>query len=95
MKAEKEKEEIKTVAISKIVNQEQIISKTIANIEDTNLKNQELIAIITEYDIPKRLEDIDNKLVNQFNQNKLIKKFIFYRNQFFCNNIYLKSVIVY
>jgi len=74
--AEKGIEEIKTVAISKIVNQEQIISKTISNIEDTNLKNQELIAIITEYDIPKRLEDIDNKLVNQFNQNKLIKKLL-------------------
>jgi antirestriction protein len=74
--AEKGIEEIKTVAISKIVNQEQIISKTIANIEDTNLKNKELIAIITEYDIPKRLEDIDNKLVNQFNQNKLIKKLL-------------------
>ncbi len=29
--------------------------------------------LISEYDIPKRLEDIDNKLVNQFNQNKLIK----------------------
>jgi hypothetical protein len=74
--AEKGIEEIKAVAISKIEIQEQIISKTIANIEDTNLKNKELIAIITEYDIPKRLVDIDEKLVIQFNQNKLIKKLL-------------------
>lgn len=74
--AEKGIEEIKTIAISKIENQEQIISKTIANIENTNLKNKELIAIITEYDIPKRIEDIDNKLVSQYNQNKLIKKLL-------------------
>jgi len=74
--AEKGIEEIKKVAISKIEIQEQIISKTIANIEDTNLKNKELIAIITEYDIPKRLVDIDEKLVIQFNQNKLIKKLL-------------------
>jgi len=69
-------EEIKVVAISKIEIQEQIISKTIVNIEDTNLKNKDLIAIITKYDIPKRLEDIDEKLVIQFNQNKLIKKLL-------------------
>lgn len=74
--AEKGLEEIKKVAINKIEIQEQIISKTIANIEDTNIKNKELIAIITKYDIPKRLEDIDEKLVLQFNQNKLIKKLL-------------------
>jgi hypothetical protein len=74
--AEKGIEEIKVVAISRIEIQEQFISKTIANIEDTNLKNRELIAIITKYDIPKRLKDIDQKLVNQFNQNKLIKQLL-------------------
>ncbi len=74
--AEKGIEEIKAVAISKIEIQEQIISKTIANIEDTNLKNRELIAIITEYDIPKRVEDINEKLLIQFDQIKLIKKLL-------------------
>ncbi len=74
--AEKGIEEIKAVAIGKIEIQEQIISKTIANIENTNLKNKELIAIITEYDIPNRVEDINEKLVIQFNQNKLIKKLL-------------------
>lgn len=69
-------EEIKRVALNKIEIQEQIISKTIANIENINTKNKKLITTITEFDIPKRLEEIDNKLVIQFNQNKLIKKLL-------------------
>lgn len=69
-------DEIKTVAINKIENQERIISKTIANIENTNLENKELISILTEYNIPKRLDGIDNKLLNQFHQSKLIKKLL-------------------
>jgi len=80
---EKSIEEIKTEAINKIEIQEQIISKTIAKIEDTNLKNIELISIITKYDIPKRLEDIDKKLAIQINQGNLNKKLLIIILSFF------------
>lgn len=76
LNTEKEIEEIKTVAINNIEIQEQIISKTIANIEETNLKNKELLNIITEYGIPKSLENINTKLEIQINQNELIKKLL-------------------
>jgi len=68
--AEKGIEEIKTVAVSKIENQEQIISKIIESIEKTNSKANELIAIITNYDIPNSLEIINHKLDAQ---EKIIK----------------------
>jgi hypothetical protein len=71
--AEKGIEEIKTVAISKIEIQEQIISKTIENIEKTNFKASELIAIITSYDIPNSLEIINQKLDDQEKINKFNK----------------------
>jgi hypothetical protein len=70
---EKGIEEIKTVAIVKIENQEQIITKTIECIEKTNTKANELIDIITNYDIPNSLEMINQKLDTQLKASKLNK----------------------
>lgn len=64
-------EEIKTVAISKIEIQEQIIAQTISKIEDTIAKNNELINIISKYDIPKSLENINTNLENKMRQDKI------------------------
>jgi hypothetical protein len=69
-------EELKSDAIDKIQIQEQIIAKTIESISDTNSKNKELILTIKNYDIPKYLETIDQKLTAQAKQNDQIKKLL-------------------
>ena len=66
-------EKIETIAISKIENQEEIISKTIESIQNTNFKADKLIEVITNYDIPNSLETINQKLDFQEKVNKMNK----------------------
>jgi|GEM_PF-6523277 hypothetical protein len=70
---EKEIEEIKNVAISKIENQVKIISKTIESVENTNSKVDRLIEVLTNYNIPNSLEKINEKLDCQKKANKMNK----------------------
>lgn len=70
---ESEIREIKSIALNKIDKQEKNISKTINSIEKTNSKANELIEIITNYDIPNSLEIINQKLDAQEKINKLNK----------------------
>jgi uncharacterized phage infection (PIP) family protein YhgE len=66
-------EEIQTLAISKIENQEKIIAKTIESIQNTNSQADKMIEVITNYNIPNSLEKINEKLDYQEKVNKINK----------------------
>ncbi|MBE7633843.1 hypothetical protein [Tenacibaculum finnmarkense] len=75
--AEQGIEKIKLIAIEKIEKQEEKITKTILYITETNLKTERLIKVITNYDIPNSLENIDKKLECVIKENKLLKTMLF------------------
>ena len=68
--AEQGIEEVKRNAINEI-------SKTIQHIVDTNSKADKLIDIITNYDIPNSIENLNQKLEVQEKQSKSIKILLF------------------
>lgn len=75
--AEQGIENIKSIAIVKIEEQEKEISKTILHIAETNSKTESLIKIITNYDIPNSLENLDNKIEFLVTENKSLKTILF------------------
>ncbi len=62
-------EQIQELALNNINEQEQKISKTIQYIEKSNSKTESLIEIISKWDIPKSLEQINQKFDSQKNIN--------------------------
>jgi hypothetical protein len=75
--AEQGIEIIKSIAIAQIEKQEKEISKTILHIVETNSKTERLIKIITNYDIPNNLENLDNKIESIITKNKSLRTMLF------------------
>lgn len=69
---EEKTEEIKSIAINEIRDQEKEISKTINYIIETGSKVQNLINTLSGFDLPKSLEDLHQKLDSQVKQSKVI-----------------------